>query len=162
DGPRGSEAGPSGREASDRRPPWPAERPRGGSRPSGRKGFDRPGGFDRPPGFDRPGGADRPRGFGRPSDRDPGRGRSSGPPWQLDRPSANRPRPDQPRPDRPGPGRPFPGPRDARGMDGPYRRGPEAPRPFPLAGSPEALAEDEELVAGRRPVEEAFAARRSA
>ena len=54
--------------------------------------------------------------------------------------------------------------RGGPGGPGGYRPD-RAPYPAPLAPAlppPEALAEDEELVAGRRPVEEAFVARREA
>jgi 23S rRNA (guanosine2251-2'-O)-methyltransferase len=70
-------------------------------------------------------------------------------------------------------GRGFAGPRPSRPWDDRPRDRGDRPRPYrprpeyppdadrPLA-PPERLADDEELVAGRRPVEEAFAARRPA
>jgi 23S rRNA (guanosine2251-2'-O)-methyltransferase len=83
--------------------------------------------------------------------------------WQ-DRPRDDRPRDDRPRDDRPwrdrppGPRRPFDRPPFDRRPD----RGPARPfRPAPLR-PPEELGPDEELIAGRRPVEEAFVARRPA
>ena len=61
-----------------------------------------------------------------------------------------------------GPDRGRPGPGDRRDRGAPYQR-PGPPPPMRRGPSPsELLAQGEEVVAGRRPVEEAFAARRAA
>jgi 23S rRNA (guanosine2251-2'-O)-methyltransferase len=118
----------------DRRPP-----PRGDQRPGGRP---TPGDEDRP--FD-----DAVRDVAQPFvDRAPDR--EAG----YDRPRPSGPRDFSGRPPAPRPG-PGYGPRD-RGYGPPQRR----PLPPSLEGI--ALGEGEELVAGRRPVEEAFVARREA
>ena len=88
------------------------------------------------------------------------------------------PRPERPRPERPWESRPAAfrpeGPRPERSWEPrpsrparPWDRGPAYPRPDArpvraVTGELPQLAEDEELVAGRRPVEEAFVARREA
>jgi 23S rRNA (guanosine2251-2'-O)-methyltransferase len=157
-GPRRSFEGP-GRGGSGARPAF--ERPRRDS-DGPRRQFDGPRrDFDRPrrdfarpgPGFNRPGpGFDRPRrDFDRPSDEDRP-DQAGGAEAGVDRPFA-RPRGSgfgRP-PERRGPGRPPTRP--------PYRGGP--PRPAGPARS-DFLGEGEELIAGRRPVGEAFAARRQA
>ncbi len=156
-GPRsGGFSGPSGRSAG--RPPE--------GRPEDRGQPDRP--FDdrrpgpRPP-FrgspagprSSPSGAPRPRSFGPPAGRGgferprpdrPVRDRAP-----FERPAFDRPRPERNPFDRPGPDRPW---RDAGSRPAPPVR--------PSLPQPDLLADDEELVAGRRPVEEAFVARRPA
>lgn len=159
----------------------------GGSRPYGGKPGgkpyrgkpygERPGG-DRPDDV-RPGGGrrdDRPPHQGRPDGGQAGSGRDDrprdgGPP--AGRPSGGGPRHDRrveysQRDRRPGPrpgGRPWDRDRGPRrgGTGGWDRRDRSAPPGPPRGPAPsEVLGEDEEVVAGRRPVEEAFAARREA
>ncbi len=169
-GPPGGPGGPpGGRRPAEPRPErggsrlWPTDRFAPGPRP--RPGEDR-GGYTRndPPNEpwqtnDRPQGPDR------------GHGDRSGP-GGVDRPGYG------PRQGGPPGRRPFTGPPGGRGPgDRPYRPRPEGGRPYPRTSfepryggpprpsalpSPEALGPDEELVAGRRPVEEAFVARRPA
>ncbi|MEW5990861.1 MAG: 23S rRNA (guanosine(2251)-2'-O)-methyltransferase RlmB [Chloroflexota bacterium] len=103
----------------------------------------------------------------RPSDRPP----TDRPPVERPRPASSRPAPWRPASSRPAPSRPG-----STGHDAPQR--PAGPRPWPArrppfeadrrpplrSAPPEAvtLGAGEDLVAGRRPVEEAFAARRPA
>ena len=68
-------------------------------------------------------------------------------------------------PERSQPGRPFPGRPPQRPGQRPWTAAPANaawPRPEPALPPPDSLGPDEELVAGRRPVEEAFAAGRPA
>jgi 23S rRNA (guanosine2251-2'-O)-methyltransferase len=142
------------------RPPFAHSR-RGGPAAGGRPPFVRE---RRPPGL-RPEGRFAERPFEtRPADRQ-----------SPDRPGSDRRSPDRRGPGRPplaGP-RPFTGPRPFAGpRPGPGPRGYQRPAPAwsPAAetqattagGETEQLAEGEELIAGRRPVEEAFAAGRHA
>ncbi|MFL5710751.1 MAG: 23S rRNA (guanosine(2251)-2'-O)-methyltransferase RlmB [Chloroflexota bacterium] len=175
DGPRAPNDGEPARERSGPRPPSRGGPPpdRGEWRPTSPRGGPPP---DRGPWRPRPGGP--------PPDRDPSR-----PPRPDDRPADRGPwsrsRPGGPPPDR-GPWRPPahggpPGGRPDRGHPGrppgpsgpPARPGPGAwqrpgrdqnpwPRPGPSLPPPDLLGPDEELVAGRRPVEEVFAAGRVA
>ena len=120
--------------------PWRPTRHRGGRRPvAARRTGDR--GPPRHPVARRP--DRRPRTAAR--DRgDPPRDRGQSPdrpPW---------------RPDRPG------GPPAGRSVAAPGRTGPAWPRPAESLPAPDLLGPDEELVAGRRPVEEVFAAGRTA
>jgi 23S rRNA (guanosine2251-2'-O)-methyltransferase len=93
----------------------------------------------------------------------------------FERPAFERPAGDRPPFDRPAPDRPFPdrAPADRAGRPGGFRQpsrewsAPSRPQPRPFGPedavpTAEQLGPDEELVAGRRPVEEAFAARRPA
>jgi len=111
------------------------DKPRGDQRP--RYGDQRPRYDDRPRGDDRP----------RYDDRGPGReGRHQ-------RDDRNRDRAWQDRPRRPYPPRPY-------AARPPYAAARRPPEPGPEREG--LLGEDDELIAGRRPVEEAFAARREA
>jgi 23S rRNA (guanosine2251-2'-O)-methyltransferase len=139
DGPRGGSDGPRGG----------ADRPRRDS-DAPRRDFDRPrrdfdgprGGFDRPRrDFDRPR-----RDFDRPREA------GTGGPGGFDRPRPRFDRPTERRFDRRGPAGPGPRP----GFHQQARPRPAAPPRTDLVG------EGEELVAGRRPVAESFAARRDA
>ncbi|HEY8847248.1 MAG TPA: 23S rRNA (guanosine(2251)-2'-O)-methyltransferase RlmB, partial [Candidatus Limnocylindrales bacterium] len=84
---------------------------------------------------------------------------------RFERPDQDRSRPDRPGFDRPDFGRPG-GDRPGFDRPRPDRQWQPAPGPAPSFRSavppPDLLGEDEELVAGRRPVEEAFVARRPA
>ena len=125
--------GPDERADGPRDEPWrPNERLPGPDRGYGDRSGPRPG--------DRPGYG--PRGGG-----PPGRRPFTGPPGG----GAPADRPYRPRPEG---GRPYP-----RTSFEPRYGGPPRPSALP---SPEALGPEEELVAGRRPVEEAFVARRPA
>jgi 23S rRNA (guanosine2251-2'-O)-methyltransferase len=148
--------GPPGPPSHDRgRPPYQGGRPPRPFQPTGRP----PG--PRPPYGDAPA---RDRG-GPPPHRDapqPYRGgppsRGGPPPYRGD-PSRDRGRaPDRPpwRPDRPG------GPPADRGWQRPGPGPTPWPRPADSLPAPDLLGPDEELVAGRRPVEEVFAAGRTA
>ena len=177
----GRDASGSNRPWDRPRPPWQGSGPgrgdRGeaprfrGDRPPDRRPFDR---RDGPPDDGgRPFRADGDRAFqadhderGAPSARPPFR---SGPPDGFRAPGARSGRPDGDRPS--GPGRPsFDRPRFDRppsgrpGHDRPWRD--PASRPVhdyrPGVAPSDLLAEGEELVAGRRPVEEAFVAKRAA
>ena len=141
----------------------PADRPQRFDRPD-RGGPDRPQRFDRggpadrprsdrPPRFDRSDAGDRPR-FDRP---DRGPGRTDDAPWSR--------RPSGPPGQRPGPARPGDRPWQAGAPrpSQPWRDRPAFDQDRPPAGpEPVLVAEGEELIAGRRPVEEAFVARRDA
>jgi 23S rRNA (guanosine2251-2'-O)-methyltransferase len=149
-----------------------------GSGPPGGRPFDRggsPGGFGGRPEARPPFRGNRPDAVGRPPDDRRGPDRDQGPPFRDrgERPPGGRP------PFRPGSGRPpydRSGPTDRRpsGQRAPFGGRPTGDRPWRDAPSrpPDAyrpgvapadlLAEGEELVAGRRPVEEAFVARRPA
>jgi 23S rRNA (guanosine2251-2'-O)-methyltransferase len=159
--PAGSYRGPGSRNG-----PPPSQRTYGAKppgRPYGAGGTGRP--DERPYPRDdrpRPGGYrdDRPRRDAGP----PERRRSDGPPRHVE--YSHRDRRPGPPPAR-GPWARDAGPRGPRG--GGDRRGDWERRDRPLAAGPgvgpvpaEVLAEGEEIVAGRRPVEEAFAARREA
>ncbi len=150
-----------------------ADRPGSGRASVGGPGGQRPGA--RPPGRpgQRPyGRGDQARGSGPRRDGPPGERRPFDGPAHPERHVDYR-RQDRSGGQRPGFGGPRPGPgtgvRDdrARGPRGPRtdwdRRERPGPPRLPLGPSPaELLADDEEIVAGRRPVEEAFAARREA
>jgi 23S rRNA (guanosine2251-2'-O)-methyltransferase len=178
DGSRGRR-GPDPRRGGGQRgyPPGQSNRP-GGYRPARRDG-DGPG---RP---GRPGGR---QGFGWRADDRPDRPPRDQDPFRREYPGDRSPRPDHrdrapapdnqdrhPRPDHRGPREPGvpPGPRRPAGGRPPqgrppwqhdrgYPPRPHRPRFEPSAPPIEPLAEDEELVAGRRPVEEAFVAGREA
>ena len=149
-GPPYGDRAPSRRPDGDRpRGDGPTEERRYGNRPQGDRPYgnrpqgDRP--YARRPGGDRPPGG-RPYGEGH-----PGQGRT------VER--SHGPRPSGPRP------RSGPWMRDQRPRQQGYgQRSDEYPAQAPHQGpSPaELLSEGEEVVAGRRPVEEAFAARRAA
>ena len=106
-------------------------------------------------------------GFGAGRSQQPRGDRPYPPQPRGDRPYPPQPRGDRPYPPRPGaPGRSGPvdrpsrsGPGDRPWRDEPHRPG-DAYRPG--VAPADLLGEDEELVAGRRPVEEAFVARRGA
>ncbi len=136
--------GPPGRPYGDDRQPFQGGRP---SRPS----FDRP---NRPP-FDR-------------QDRPPFN-RASGPRHAGPRPAGPRPPFAAPRPPYPGPRPPYEAPRPGPGPRPPWAGPPGRqadPPQFrdrrPPPPTDDLLDQGEELVAGRRPVEEAFVARRPA
>jgi 23S rRNA (guanosine2251-2'-O)-methyltransferase len=177
--PRDDERG-GGRDRAPQRP-WEADRSREGRDERDRGaggGFARPFRDERPPrqdrgGFGRP--ERRPSGDERPpfgGDRRPPSGDRR--PFSGDRPAYGGDRPAY-RGDRPAYGgdRPAYGgdrpayPTDRRPYDRPRPdRGEWRPRTAPAREwtppAPDLLGEDEELIAGRRPVEEAFAARRDA
>ncbi len=135
----------------------PPDWDRGRDRPTGDRRWDHPPDRGPRPGDRRPAGGPPPRGQGGPRGRwerpgPPPRG-SSGPRGPWDRPG---PQPDRgfrpgPGPDRRGPARPQPD-----------RWPPDEPPPFATLDPADVLGQAEELVAGRRPVEEAFAAGRPA
>ncbi|HEU5203276.1 MAG TPA: 23S rRNA (guanosine(2251)-2'-O)-methyltransferase RlmB [Candidatus Limnocylindrales bacterium] len=169
-GRRGPGPGQGGRgrppDRQNRPPSHGGPRRDGGGRPpqGGRQGF----------GWRSDGGADRPRhdrdhaGWDRPRDRPPDR------PYDRDRPPRpdDRDRPPRPRPeyrDRPrepgvppGPRRPYADRRPWERDRQPYPSRPPRPRFEPAAPPIEPLQESQELIAGRRPVEEAFVAGRDA
>jgi len=165
DGPR--EAPGDRRPEGGPRPPWQQDRDRGGDarqggRPPYRAGPPFRGG---PPGGRGGGGyGPRPRPFGRPPDHEgfdrPRREGFDGPRTDADAARPDHARRDRPgsdrfRPDRPAYGRPA--------EDRPWADRARPDRAFrPAVPPPDLLADDEELVAGRRPVEEAFVARRPA
>ena len=188
-GPRGPRpdspgAGPGSRPrgqgfGSGPRPGGPGQRPmdRGGRPFSPRPPFgSRPFDADRPP----PGHArdvpDGPRPDEQRSRMAPGRGAwRPAPDRRFDRgdrpPGAFRPRPDPGRPPSGGPRRPPAGGPYRRDFGGPPQRDrpwssegrePQREWPRPALPPPDLLGPEEELVAGRRPVEEAFAAGRPA
>ncbi|MEX1172072.1 MAG: 23S rRNA (guanosine(2251)-2'-O)-methyltransferase RlmB [Chloroflexota bacterium] len=182
DGP-GGPGGPGGRRDGPRpggprpgRPRWDPERRPDPSGPD-RRATGGPGPRRDGPRFDAPR-RDGPPWERPPTDRPPGDRPGGDRSWRPaggDRPDGTRFRPGGPRPDGPRPGGPR---RDGPRRDGPPPWNPGAPRPYgPPGGAsgayggpprgaplppPAALAEGEELVAGRRPVEEAFLARRPA
>jgi 23S rRNA (guanosine2251-2'-O)-methyltransferase len=161
--------GPGGARPPGSRPPGGGDRREGGfdrprrdsDRP--RREFDRPRGNFGPPG-DRgqagraPGGGfDRPRrDFDRPRDRGfegPPERPFDGPPERADRPFRPRPAFGRPPDRRPG---------GYSGPSRPYRSGPPHADRAPAPPRTDLVEDDAELIGGRRPVAEAFAARRQA
>ena len=148
--------------------PAERERPRRFEGGPGGGGFERGPGRPQDRGFDRP----RPPGLGggpgrgpgapfRPRPREwggPGGGGAPGGGFDRGRPGPGRPAPDRPGPDRRPPPRPYPRPDRPR----PWEDRPADTGRVLGADLAGLLGPEEELVAGRRPVEEAFVARREA
>src|SRR3954451_6137909 len=138
-----------------------ADRPRQSRPYAERGGSDRPGDRPRAPRPYGDHGSDRPY-PSRPRTERPYQQHAPSDGPRSDRPFESRPRTDRPRPDRPYTDRPHRPPFDARR---PYTSRPAygaRPQREATVDRDALVGEGEELIAGRRPVEEAFAARREA